>query len=201
LQKQKDNSTFREKIALRRRMLQEVARPVVLETHGGAGKVYRAVYGDAIRGVVFEKDSRKAELLAAQRPTWAVYEADCVRALSGGVASELTPTVLDVDPYGEPWPVLSAFFESERIFADVLHVVVNDGLRQRLKVNQGWNTESMHEVVQRFGNDLYPHYLEVCRWLIAQKAATAGYTVAAFEGYYCGYLGQMTHYRARLEQR
>jgi len=201
---QKDNSTFRQKAALRRALLREVTEPVVMETHGGIGALYRACYSRVTRGVVFEKDERKSSLLASQRPTWAVYEADSERALQVGAGAHLTVNVLDLDPYGEPWPCVKAFFTSERPFAPRMWVVVNDGLRQKLRVGGAWSVESLRAAVARFGNDLHGDYLAVCRWLLAEHAKAAGYTLRRFNGYYCGEgtgAGQQTtHYAALLEQ-
>lgn len=81
--KKRDNSTGKQKIALRRLMLKQMtAEPVVMETHGGVGQVWASVYAHISQGVVFEKNEEKAAHLARQRPTWAVYEADCIKALS-----------------------------------------------------------------------------------------------------------------------
>lgn len=196
----RDNSTFREKVALRRRAMAQIDVPVVLETHGGAGKLYRACYAHVAQGVVFERDARKAEVLAMQRPTWAVYEGDCVAALRDDAAAWQETTLLDCDPYGEPWPVLRAFFGSTRAFAPRMAVVVNDGLRQKIMAGGAWSTASLQDAVAVFGNDIYHRYLDVCAWLLQQIAPQAGYAVRRFEGYYCGVRGNMTHYLAVLEQ-
>ena len=104
---QKDNTTFRHKVALRRQALALLENPIILETHGGVGKLYRALYA-GMAGMVFEKDERKAEILAGQRPTWAVYHADCVMALQAGAGSWLPINFVDCDPYGAPWTTLHA---------------------------------------------------------------------------------------------
>lgn len=197
---QQDNSTYLDKIAIRRAMLREVEQPVVLETHGGYGKLYQACYRDVAEGVVFDKDARKAEALALQRPTWAVYEADCVQALHQGAGAHLEVNVLDLDPYGEPWPAIDAFFESERPRAERLWVVVNDGLRQICKEGRSWATGSLQGIVERYGNGLYAHYLEVCRELLTEKAAQVGYTLDRFVGRCCGHARQMTHYLAAFHR-
>lgn len=106
---------------------------------------------------------------------------------------------MDCDPYGEPWPVLDAFFESEREFPPVLAVVVNDGLRQKLKTGGAWSTHSLAGVVGRYGNQvIYDRYLDICQEMIQEKAGQVGYTLARWAGYYCGYLEQTTHYAAVL---
>lgn len=198
--KQLDNSTGNLKAMLRRQVLEQMeAPPVVMETHGGAGALFNRVYRGLEQGVVFEKDPAKCELLALQRPTWAVYEADCLAALQGGVGGHLEVNLLDMDPYGEPWPVLNAFLESERPRARVLWVVVNDELRQTIRLGRAWSVRSLEHVVSRRGNDLYSKYLDVCRELIKEKAEAASYELTRFSGYYCGAMQQMTHYAARLE--
>jgi hypothetical protein len=194
----KDNSTFDLKVRLRRHALREVATPVVMETHGGRGRIGDACYQDVEAGVVFEKDPAKVDLLARKRPTWAVYECDCETAIQHGAGAHLEVNFLDLDPYGDHWPVLDAFFTSDRPRAATLQVLVNDGLRQKVKLGCAWNSASMSTVVLRRGNDLYPVYLEVCKELLQEKAALAGYRLDGFQGYYCGHLGQMTHYWARL---
>jgi len=187
---------------LRRKMLKALeandALPVIMETHGGKGAIYSACYRTVQSGVVFEKDREKAGFLALQRPTWAVYEADCVGAIAHGAGAHLEVNVLDVDPYGEPWPTIRAFFESERPRTARLYVVVNDGLRQKLRISGGWHVASITSVVSRFGSDLQGKYLAVCEIMIKELAAKAGYSLSRFAGYYCGAGNWMTHYLAEL---
>lgn len=195
----KDNSTGDQKAWLRRRgrALLEAA-PVVVETHAGYGVLWKRCWSDCLAGVAIDKDSKRAEHLARQRPTWAVYGGDSHRLLAGGIGSHLVANVLDVDPYGDPWPTISAFFSSERRFAPAMIVVVNDGLRQKVQFKGAWHTASLRAIVERRGNDLYARYLECCRELMTTACAPAGYRVQAFSGYYCGHAGQMTHYLASL---
>lgn len=197
----KDNSTINQKAALRRAALRELtAEPVVMETHGGAGALYRACYSHIARGVVFEKDPAKCDLLVRQRPTWAVYETDVETALAIGAGAHLDVNFLDMDPYGQPWPTLKAFFTSERPRAPRLVVVVNDGMRQKVRMGGSWSSGSLAPAVARFGNNLNPIYLSVCEWLIAEYAKAAGYALRRFHGYYAGHAGNMTHYAAVLER-
>lgn len=221
--KQKDNSILRRKVELRRLGLDLLVHPekfvpaesafglmdadtapntitpVVMETHGGYGRIYLDCYAGIADGVVFETDENKVLLLAEQRPTWAVYQANCELAIRGGAGAHLPVNLLDVDPYGDPWVTIDAFFRSERPRPDRMVVVVNDGLRQKLKMNGGWSTHSLAGMVDRRGNDaLYDDYLDVCRDLMEQKAALADYHLDSFTGYYCGHARQMTHYLALL---
>lgn len=186
---------------LRSKALSELEHPVVLETHGGLGKLYARCYGDIPAGVVFEKNPEKSGVLAKQRPAWAVYEADCVSAMAAGVGSHLPVNFVDFDPYGGPWLCMDAFFEGLRPKVPRLVLVVNDGLRGRLKMHVAWITEGLEGVVQRMGNvAIYENYLDVCKVLVKEKAAKAGYGVRRWTGYYCGWLNQMTHYAAVLER-
>jgi len=193
----KDNSTLSLKVSLRRNLLREIDRPVVLETHGGIGSIYARCYQDIADGITFEKNEDKAEHLARQRPTWAVYNADCVNALEAGVGAHLPINFVDIDPYGEPWPVIDAYLFSEREFPSLLAIVVNDGLRQNLKISGGWNIYSMGTMVAKYGAaQISAHYLEICRELLSNKAAQQGYSLRRWAGYYCGHSDQMTHYAA-----
>lgn len=196
---QKDNSTYHHKVELRRRALLWLDEPpVILEAYGGEGVLFDACYTHVSEGVVFEKDPDKAAILGQQRPTWSVYEADVVKALEAGIGAHLAVNFIDFDPYGEPHPAIEAFFKSERPRPDVIVVVVNDGLRQKLHLNSGWDTGSLHHIVEKYGNSLYGRYLEICRELLQEKAAAAGYKVARFNGYYCGHSHDMTHYAGIL---
>lgn len=180
--------------------MKHIAEPVVMETHGGKGELFEACYRGVNDGVVFEKDPKKSKVLGRQRPTWAVYEADCVYCLGVGIGDHLEINLLDVDPYGDPWPAVEAFFKGERPRVDKLFVAVNDGLRQSTVMKDSWNVETLRTAVSKYGNDLHGIYLEVCKELMAEKASLAGYDLTHFFGYYCGHTKQMTHYLALLEK-
>lgn len=195
----KDNSTLQLKAQLRKNLLREIDKPVVMETHGGYGGVWAKCYYGILDGVVMEKDSQKADSLSRQRPTWAVYECDCISALSDGVGSHLTVNFLDVGPYGDPWPVIDAFLKSDRNLPATLAIAVNDGLRQKLKMNGGWDVKSMADAVSTYGSsNTYKRYLEICQDMMKEKTSHLGYKMTRWAGYYCGHLDQMTHYAAVL---
>lgn len=186
------------KVSLRRNLLREIDRPVVLETHGGYGRIFDRCYQGVADGVVFEKDASKTAFLAQQRPAWAVYECDCAMALAAGVGRHLDINVIDLDPYGEPWPVLDAFLvgHGDKL-PDRWGMAVNDGLRQKVSLNGGWDVESLRDAVAQWGAaSMAKDYLAVCRWLVEKKVATVGFTVAKWAGYYCGAGQGMTHYAA-----
>src|SRR6185369_12380276 len=108
----------------------------------------------------FEHDPAKAAKLGRQRPTWRVYEAEAEGALAGGVGKDLAINFLDLDPYGSPWGFLTAFLES-RTIGGPLWIVVNDGLRQKLRLGGAWHVTCLRDVVARRGNDLHDVYLDV----------------------------------------
>lgn len=198
---QLDNSTFLRKRKLRLAALSQVPNPVVMETHGGFGKLFASCYSTLTKGVVFEKDSSKADYLAQQRPTWSVYRCDVLPALRAGVGSHLPVNFLDLDPYGEPWPVIDAFFKSDRALQSPMAVVVNDGLRQKLQLQGAWSTHSMQDAVARHGNSrIFKMYKEICREMLTEKVSPLGYTIRAWTAYYCGEKANMTHFAAVLHR-
>ena len=202
--KQKDNSTYREKVALRKRALGELAalgvnHPVICETHGGEGKLWEACYQFTEHGIAFEKDPARTGRLAMQRQGWAIYEADCVQALKLGVGAHLAVDLLDCDPYGGALDVVSSYFESPRPFAPVMAVVVNDGMRQALSMGAAWSIKALEPFVLKYGNDaLYQHYGDICGEFIHEKAAAVSYSVSRFVFYYCGKKNFVTHWYALL---
>ena len=102
-----DNSSFSQKVMLRQTAVRMAGeKPLIMETHGGMGDLWSAVYRDVEEGVVFEKESEKADYLARQRPSWAVYHADCVKALAAGAGAHMEVNLLDLDPYGGCWETL-----------------------------------------------------------------------------------------------
>lgn len=194
----KDNTTLDLKVRLRLNALQELADPIVMETHAGYGRIWWRCYRHIENGIAFEKDIKKADALARQRPTWAIYQCDCVMALKSGVGGHLPVNFLDLDPYGEPWPAIDAFFGSDRPRPDKLIICVNDGLRQKVRY-ASWSIHSLQAMVRKYGNaSIYDRYMEICRELLEIKAAQAGYRLSRWTGYYCGHNGHMTHYAAVL---
>jgi hypothetical protein len=198
-----NNSTVGKKLQLRRGLLQRLAvpDPYVLETHGGRGAIWKKLYSNFPTGAALEKDPANAEFLARQRPDWAVYEVHSERVLGAGLLRWKEVDFLDVDPYGEPWPVLEAFFSAEhgRRFADRMALAVNDGLRQNARIKGSWKIGSMKEEVRKYGNDnIRPHYLQICKDKLGRIVGKVGYTVEHWAGYYTGNFDDMTHYGAVL---
>lgn len=175
--------------------------PIVLETHAGYGVLYDACYRGVECGIAIDKNSDKAEFLAQQRPTWCVYEADCVAALEGGASNHLPVNFVDLDPYGEPWPVLDAYMLGRDNFPARWVLVVNDGLRQKLKTGGAWSVGSLGNIVAHYGNGyVYENYLDICQEMIKEKAGKIGFNLTRWAGYHCGAMQQMTHYAALLER-
>jgi len=199
---QLDNGSFDEKVMLRLTAVRALTEtPVIIETHGGIGDLWAACYRDVEEGVVFEKDSGKAEKLARQRPTWAVYEADSEIALRLGAGSHLCANLLDLDPYGDPWPAIRGYFGSRRPFAGRMVVVVNDGLRHKIRGGGAWDSGTLAPMVERYGNDLWNRYLHICEEMMTEAVKLAGYRVTFFDGYYAGHEKKLTHYLAILEKQ
>jgi hypothetical protein len=195
---QKDNSTYDLKVSLRLRALRELGdvEPIVLETHAGMGKLFARCYSFVKAGVAFENDPEKIMTVARQRPSWAVYEADCEKSIAAGVGDHLTINFVDFDPYGQPWPVIEGFWKSKRPRPSKIVMVVNDGLRQKLQINGGWDVESMRGSVEKYGNRLYPIYLKVAKELMGKLAAEAGYKDDPLDRLLHRSRNAMTHYAA-----
>ena len=195
----KDNRFIIPKTRLRRLALQRLLdAPVILETHGGEGALFRQCYMDVKQGVVIEKDPRKTEILAEQRPTWAVYEGDSAELIQAGVGGHLPINFLDCDPYGAAFDVLEAFFSSDRPFPNRFMVVVHDGLQGRLRRFGGWDQPCLQPFIQQLGEaGLKKKYLAICRTLLRERAALANYEIEHFRGTTAE---RHTHYFAELVQ-
>lgn len=199
---QKDNSTIHEKIRLRRQILARCKTPpLVLETHGGHGRIYERTWFKARGGLVLEKDDAKAEHLAIQRPTWAVYQGDCEKALAAGLARSTPFDIIDLDPWGQPFSVMAALALPGRVFPDTWHLVVNDGTRQATMRGVSWHMEALKVQVAKYGANLYPIYLQVARECVEEFANKIGFEIAGWTGHYAGKNELMTHYWAMLKRR
>ncbi len=198
---QQDNTTFDQKIMLRHTALNLLTEPpVVMETHGGLGHVYQAIYTNVEDGVVFEKMPDRTIILAEQRPTWAMYETDCVAALQQGAGSHLCVNLLDLDPYGGCWETMQAFFKSERPFAKRMILVVNDGMAHKIRGGGAWDTEILAPYVAKYGNhNMWSMYQQVAEEMTADIVREAGYEVTFWDGYRCGIEQKMLHFLAVLE--
>lgn len=199
----KDNSTIKRKVRLRVNALEELGlcRPIILEPFGGMGEIFKRCYSDVQTGLVVEKDQDKADVLARQRPSWIVLEGDAVKILSSIVANNMPFNFIDIDPYGQPWPVVDAIFGKGRAFSDRLVVVVQDGLRLKLKTGGAWAVKSMSNVVAKRGNDfILKNYLDIAKDLLCEKMDQDGFIIKKWAGYYTGSSNSMTHYAAVFER-
>lgn len=197
--KQLDNSTYSDKVRLRRAVLTcAPPAPVVLETHGGWGRIFDRTWHRAGSGLVMELVDEKAEALARQRPTWRVYAGDSLKLLRAGVANDVSFDVVDLDPYGSSLEYLDALATTGRQWPDQWQLVVNDGLRKRLPLGVAWSTPRVQRYVLKYGNNLYPVYLQVLREVVEDFAASIGFRVTAWHCYATGEWGDMTHYWAKL---
>lgn len=193
MSKQKDNQTLNLKAALRVKMLRFLPDPIVLETHGGTGRIFLRCYSNLAPGVVFETDEEKTSYLAVQRPAWAIYQADCERSIRAGVGFHVRPNFFDLDPYGQPWPILDAILANK--LPDLWASATNDGLRMKLQSRGGWNVSAIQDAIRHFGNErIYSKYLEACRWMIERRLSAARFRLDYFTGYYCGKAQHMTHW-------
>ena len=128
---QKDNSTFYDKVKLRRKVLAVCDKPpMVFEPFGGWGRLYERTWFKAAGGLVIEKDDAKAEHLAKQRPTWSVYQGDCEKAIAAGLGAKTAFDIIDLDPYGQSMSILRDVLKPGRTFPDVVHIIANDGARR-----------------------------------------------------------------------
>lgn len=196
----KDNSTFDAKKDLRRKFIQDQQPAFILETHGGTGHLWQACYSH-LPGIVFEIDEVKVEVLAKQRPEWIIYQADATTALLEGYTLDHTIEFIDIDPYGEPWPIIDALLFGKTKLHNTLTLVVNDGLRQKLQTGSGWNVKSLSPIINRYGSStLCAQYLGIVQELLKAKVVEAGFALDHFEGYYTGHNGMMTHYAAVISR-
>lgn len=200
--KQLDNKTFIEKSRIRKQMLARLdAEPVILETHGGKGDLFKRCYADVDTGLVFETDPTKAEKLVQQRPNWSVYETDCVWGLAEGVGSHLDVNFVDCDPYGQAWHVLEAFFGSERPRAAHVVLVVHDGVRKSIERFGSINHAILHPIAEEIGElNISRNYLDVCEQLLHDVVSVAGYAVEGFGGFYSKRDRYQTHFFAELRR-
>jgi len=196
----KDNAGKWIKLAIREKLLAKIDGPRVLEAYGGKGELGKALYL-LYPGAVFEKNEAKTSYLSEQRPMWAVYEGDCVKAMEAGIGFHHKPNFIDIDPYGTPWPALRAVFANADVLPDRLGVVVNDGLRRFAMLGCAWKCEDLAEHVKRLGNSgVHKHWLAVVRELFDEVAGRAGFVVREWAIKSAGHGDQMTHYAAIVER-
>jgi hypothetical protein len=197
----KDNGSKFIKQAMRSKLLEKIDSPRILEAYGGKGELGKALYLQ-YPGVVFERDSLKTQYLAEQRPNWAVYEGDCVKAMAAGIGFHFRPNFLDFDPYGSPWPAIrAAFAQGDKLDARV-GVVVNDGLRRFAMLGRAWKSVDLAEYAKKLGNQgVHKQWVSVVRDIFDRVVWEAGFSVREWAIRSAGVGGQMTHYAAIIERK
>jgi hypothetical protein len=123
----RDNGSGVAKQRLRAEMCRDLPDDAqVLEMFSGEGYLYRSIW-HRWRGVTIDLDIDKARQAAKERPRWACYRADSLRAVRGGLAAEIPFAVVDIDAYGAPWKFLRAWMLSERTRAPRTLLFLTDG--------------------------------------------------------------------------
>ncbi|MDL2315495.1 hypothetical protein LJC59_00230 [Desulfovibrio sp. OttesenSCG-928-A18] len=162
------------------------------------------MYNDCYRGIpgtVLEKNQDKASALAEQRPEWAVYEGDSEKIIAAGVGFHIPINFVDIDPYGDPWPVVDAVFSQAEKMPDKWGLVVNDGLKHFLMLGGAWKVKRLAKFVERYGNKgVVEAYWDICREIIEGKAHACGMGLEWWRTWSGGHGGQMTHYAAVISR-
>ena len=183
-------------------LVAQIENPVVMETHGGVGKIYNKCYSDLAPGVVFEKNRKKCEFLVKQRPSWAVYCVDSEKALIAGVGFHLPVNFFDVDPYGDPWPTINAIFDNKDNLPAKFGLVVNDGLKRFLMMGRGWASKSLAGWVEKVGNKgMAENYAKIVKEEITNRVNKINGEIKKWALHSSGHGGQMTHYAAVLVRK
>ncbi len=193
LSRKRDNSSLPLKLALRREALAACKRkpPFVLDAFAGLGEMHRALYSD-LNGVAIDNDPNRAGLLPFARPTWTCLDADAVSAIENGLLAQYDFDLIDLDPYGNPWPAVLAVIASIR--REVV-LIVTDGMRSKIRISDGFAIKSIAPMLQRFGASLHDRYLDACRWRLENEGAR----VLQFRGAYAGANKAMTYWWAGIE--
>lgn len=199
----RDNSTFINKIRLRNRVLADCkSNPVILETHGGFGRIYERTWWHASSGVVIEKDDKKAQHLCRQRPKWAVYQGDSEAAIDVGLCRNIQFDIIDLDPWGSTIPLLSALSKPGRQFPDRWHLVANDGGWLNAGLGGAWSMKGLEKFVGRDGNHFtQERYREVLKEIVGEFSDKIGFEVAFWFIHRPENTYRLMHYWATLVRR
>ena len=196
-----DNASLMQKVALRRRLIDEMNErgidPVVMETHGGEGVLYRYLYSNLPAGIVMEKDPDKVATLSRDRSEWGVYRCHCDVGLRVGIGKGWGVNLVDIDSYGHPWGHLEALLEGDRDWPDTLGIAFTDGIKHMLILQRAWKIKQLQDKVDKYGNDyIYKNYLSITREHVEEKIAERGYTLDDWSGFYTGREKMLTFYSA-----
>lgn len=145
------------------RRLAEAAAPPgpVLETHGGTGWLASTVYAGRT-GIGIELNQRKAAARARILPAWWSIVGDSASVLRSGALRWFAPAIIDVDPYGDPWPALEAAAAGVSVPPAVV-LAVTDGLPRALQIRD-YRVPSLRADIAAHGLDyVREYYEEICR--------------------------------------
>ena len=197
----KDNGSRNVKAALRQKMLGKIKVPVILECNGGYGALYNDCYRQ-YSGITIEKDPKKTQPLADQRPGWAVYEGKAETIIRYGACFHLPINFIDVDTYGSPWGIIDAIFdEGYKYLPDKWVLVVNDGTAKSFKFGIAWKQIRFHDYVVKYGNSsMAINYNAICRDIIEKKAQAKSLGLSYWTFFNAGYMNSMTHFSAVIER-
>lgn len=198
----RDHSTFKEKVALRRALLEELKKPpTILDAYGGRGLLYRACYDGLVSsGCVIDKDARKVELLARQRPDWVVVQGNSEALIDAGLMADVQFDVLDADAWGSPLRVVRGFLNGERRYADIFWVVATDGIR--LKLRAGGKINLLEDMILDHSWEyVRKHYDSVLYESLQRDAAAIGFTPTFWRFYYTGHAKNMAHWAVCFERQ
>ncbi len=197
----KYNSHKKEKISIRRALLNQINIDYVVEFYGGKGLMY-AHFWHKLPGMVFERNPLLVSQLALERPDWQIYECDTIKALQGGVASTIPGNILclDCDPFGSPWPAIDTFFANLKSRHRHIAIVATDGSIQKIMLTGGWDFYGWEPFVQKYGNKLYGKFLLYSKERLAILLESQGYHMTWWQGYY-GHTKKIAFYVQRLPHR
>jgi len=184
-----DNASLGLKLQLRRRALRRRMElgsvPFILDAYAGFGRIWNHCYRD-YEGVALEKDEAKCYELARLRPTWPVYSVDTPSAIEQGILDRFPINFLDVDTWGAPWECIEAWFarmarpkaetDSGGGFEPRLDIVATDGGGLGIRFTSGWELPRFQRYVAQYGaTRMFDRYLDVCRDMMTDISAAAGY--------------------------
>jgi hypothetical protein len=195
----RDNSTFGQKIALRRSLLGLLPeRTFILEAYAGLGDIYRACY-TGYPGAAMDKEEARVEYVASERPNWIAVAGDNAAILAAGFLADAEVGLFDLDAYGSPLGCLDGILQPGRKFAAVSYLVATDGIGQKLRMGSA-DVKRLRPYTEKYGEDFVRHnYKTVLAEIIQEGADRAGLSAALIKFYTCGAGKQMAHWAVRLQ--
>jgi hypothetical protein len=177
LQAKKHNSKVAHKLLVRQRVAGLLGNSAeILETFSGEGLMYDGCWS-MFSGACIDSDAAKARDSARSRPRWRTYCGDTGRALSAGWLSSVAFDVVDIDPYGEPWPYVRAFFDTERAMPDQWWLILTDGYWPQMNRSGMSKTLFGDRCGQRISGVSAASYIEMSRDFIGGEAERVGFVV------------------------